>query len=844
MPSLGVLSTTLTLDNRGLESGAKQSRSTLKSLGGGLADVTKKTAALGVSLGAAGGALIAGLTVKGLKAVDSQAKLAKAIGGTNDSLRALQIVAEDSGLDGFEKSVNRLNRRLGAVEAGGGPAVETLDRLNLSAEELSQLDADDRVAAIADAIKDSGMSAQESARYLQQLGFEQANANEFFRQGGDAIRDARGEVDEYGLALSEVDSTQVERANDAFSRVGRVIEVIQQRLAVQLAPYIEFVADLINDAAKESGGFRDQIDGAIRTGIRMGAKLADIVEGVRRAFLLAGQGSAVAALAITQGFMEAGNAIMAGPVNAVNSLIKLYNKIPGLPKIEEFMQPDIVRDTQSKINIMKEAVEIGKEEMKATLMEPMPSAGLEKKLEQIRIKSRETAEQVVADREKMQAPETGGIGGGSGDQAAERRAQLAKTLEAVQQATADQLAEEESRYRQSMEGLKEALSNQLITEQEYARQSEEAAKAHQQTLISIEESGAKDRQEAIESFTSTLPDGSKASDALKQNLDRRLSMVKSSAEEERAAQQKKYAQELEILESSGSDSAAAQEQINRQKEALELAHQERMKAISLEAIQERQAAIQAFQVEASGGGGEGEKDELHRQELERRLERIRESVMTEQEILKNKHEQELEELEAFREADLLMEGEYKTLKEELEEQHQERLTKLAESGEKDRNDAVERFAKANVAIRENSVRAEAAALRSGLQTMFGDAKVASGAMAALQKFEAIASAYSWGAAFGGPPAGAAAAATAAYAQQQNMDAISSQSFSGGTANVGGVEDSSSSGQQIQEETQRNVSLDLSLVGGNERDSAVVGSFIEQINDEIERGGRISRVGLA
>lgn len=653
MPSLGVLSTTLTLDNRGLESGAKQSRSTLKSLGGGLADVTKKTAALGVSLGAAGGALIAGLTVKGLKAVDSQAKLAKAIGGTNDSLRALQIVAEDSGLDGFEKSVNRLNRRLGAVEAGGGPAVETLDRLNLSAEELSQLDADDRVAAIADAIKDSGMSAQESARYLQQLGFEQANANEFFRQGGDAIRDARGEVDEYGLALSEVDSTQVERANDAFSRVGRVIEVIQQRLAVQLAPYIEFVADLINDAAKESGGFRDQIDGAIRTGIRMGAKLADIVEGVRRAFLLAGQGSAVAALAITQGFMEAGNAIMAGPVNAVNSLIKLYNKIPGLPKIEEFMQPDIVRDTQSKINIMKEAVEIGKEEMKATLMEPMPSAGLEKKLEQIRIKSRETAEQVVADRERMQGPEVGSVGAGGED-----------------------------------------------------------------------------------------------------------------------------------------------------------------------------------------------KDEQHQEELQRRLERIRESVMTEQEILKNKHEQELEELEAFREADLLMEGEYKTLKEELEEQHQERLTKLAESGEKDRNDAVERFAKANVAIRENSVRAEAAALRSGLQTMFGDAKVASGAMAALQKFEAIASAYSWGAAFGGPPAGAAAAATAAYAQQQNMDAIASQSFSGGTANVGGVEDSSSSGQQIQEETQRNVSLDLSIVGGNERDSAVVGSFIEQINDEIERGGRISRVGLA
>lgn len=656
MPSLGILSTELTLNNKGLESGASKSQSTLRRLGGGLEDVTKKAALMGVGLGAAGVTMTATLTKQGLSAVDAQAKLARSLKGTNDAVRALQIAASDAGIQNMEKSLTRLNRRLGAAQMGQEEYAKSIRRLGLDIEELSEMDADDRVAAIADAVKDAGLSSEESARHLQQLGFEQSNANDFFRQGGDAIRAARQEVEEYGLSLSEVDSSQVEAANDAFSRVARVVEVIRQRLAVQLAPYIEFVANLINDAAKESGGFRDQIDNAITTGIRIGAKFADIVEGIRRAFMLAGQASAVAALAITQGFLEAGNAIMASPVKAVNTLIKGYNKVTsiiGMDPIDEFVQPDIVKNTQSTINMLKGAVEIGKAEMQATLMEPMPSSGLEEKLEAIRKKSREVAEQVVKDRENMDPPDTGNVDG--------------------------------------------------------------------------------------------------------------------------------------------------------------------------------------------GGGGGDDTDEDHKRQLEARLERIRESVMAEEELLEKKLAKDLERLKVFEEADILSDTEHKELKQELEEAHQERLTEIAARGEQDRTDAVGRFAKANVAIRENSMRAESSALRAGLQTMFGDAKQASKAMGALKKFEAITSAYSWGASIGGPYAGAAAAAVAAYAQQQNLDAISSQSFSGGTSNVSGVGDSSSFGGVEQD---RSVSIDMSLIGGNDRDRAVAGSFIDQINEEIERGGRISRVGLA
>lgn len=644
MPTLGTLNTVLTMDASNLKRGASEAGAVTKRLGGELVDLTKKAAAVGVGLGAVGAALAAKLTKEGLAAIDTQAKLARSLKGTADGLRAVQITASDAGLDGLESSLSALNRRLGAVEAGGGPAADTLKRLGLNAQELSRLDVDERMASIADAIQQSGMSAQETARHLQQLGFTQAEAAEFFMQGGDAIRAARAEVDQYGLSLSEVDAAQVEAANDAFSRIGRTVEVIRQRLAVQLAPFIEYISELINDAAKESGGWRDQIDNAITTGIRMGARLADVVEGVRRGFLLAGQGSATMALMITRGALEAAEVIMRGPVDALNTLIRTANRVPGV-SITEVVQPEIVQNTRARINAAAAAVEEGKRAMAETLAKPMPSSGLEQRLDDIRARSRAAAEQVVADRERMAAP----------------------------------------------------------------------------------------------------------------------------------------------------------------------------------TVQDEQ---------------EDEIDEKYRAALERRLEALQESVMAEQELLQKRHDEQLADIERFLEARMLSEDEARELAEQLEQEHQARLTEILSRGEQERQDEIGRFARANLAIRENALRSEAASLRAGLQTMFGDMKIAAQSVVGLKRLEAIASAYSWGASFGGPPAGVAAATAAGVAQARTLNAVKSSSFGGGTAGVGGVE--GGEGQMAGPSSQPlETRLTLELIGGTERDNQVADGIMEMYNRAIERGERPS-----
>lgn len=355
----------------------------LKDIEKGAQGAEKSVKALSVAAIAAVGAIagtaaaIVKLTADGLSFVDSQAKMSRALAGTIDGLKALQIAAGEAGIDGLESSLTALNRRLGAVEMEGGPALETMRALGLSARDLSKLDADEKVAAISDAIKSAGMSAQESARHLQHLGFTQANANDFFRAGGDAIRDAREQVRRFNLSMSAVDAARIEAANDSFARISLITESVQNQLAVGLAPVIQFISDLITDAAADSLDFGNAIESAVNRGVRATGFLVDSIDGVRRVAILAGQGVAFVVVAIQRHFINLAETIASGPIDRINALIRGMNAIPLLNlNIAEIEQPQFVRQLREQLAIAEGAVEAAKEAMHATLMEPMPSEAL------------------------------------------------------------------------------------------------------------------------------------------------------------------------------------------------------------------------------------------------------------------------------------------------------------------------------------------------------------------------------------------------------------------------------------------------------------------------------------
>ncbi len=200
-------------------------------------------------------ATLAGVAMirSGLQTVDAQAKLAQSLGTTVASIQTLERAGELAGvsMSGIEQATKDLTRRLSQAAAGTGPAADALDRLGLSANELIALPLDQRVGAINAAIE-SFVPAAERAAVAGQL-FGEEGSIAMSRIDTATLRQATEDVLAFGVVVSEQDADQIERTNDAISRLGLIWRGLSNQLAVAAAPALEAVADAMAAVASRTG---------------------------------------------------------------------------------------------------------------------------------------------------------------------------------------------------------------------------------------------------------------------------------------------------------------------------------------------------------------------------------------------------------------------------------------------------------------------------------------------------------------------------------------------------------------------------------------------------------------
>jgi len=198
---------------------------------------------------AAGAALIR----SGLQTVDAQAKLAQSLGTTVASIQTLERAGELAGvsMSGIEQATKDLTRRLSQAAAGGGPAADALDRLGLSVQDLMAMPLDQRVGAINAAIEEFVPAAERAAVAGQLFGEEGSIA--MSRIDTATLRQATEDVIAFGVVVSEQDAEQIERTNDALSRLGLVWRGLANQLAVAAAPALESVAEAMARVASRTG---------------------------------------------------------------------------------------------------------------------------------------------------------------------------------------------------------------------------------------------------------------------------------------------------------------------------------------------------------------------------------------------------------------------------------------------------------------------------------------------------------------------------------------------------------------------------------------------------------------
>ena len=203
----------------------------------------------------AAAAVSAGIAMvrSGLQVIDEQAKLAASLDTTTASLQVLARAAELAGVSQgeVEQATIMMTKSLSQAAQGTGSAVKALEQLHLSASDLAKLPIDEKLTAIQDAIRKYIPAAQRAAVASQIFG---ARARLIFSRIDSAtLRQATRDVKDFGVAVSEQDAAQIQRTNDALSRMGLLWRGISNQLAVAAAPALEAMADAFVAIGKTTG---------------------------------------------------------------------------------------------------------------------------------------------------------------------------------------------------------------------------------------------------------------------------------------------------------------------------------------------------------------------------------------------------------------------------------------------------------------------------------------------------------------------------------------------------------------------------------------------------------------
>jgi hypothetical protein len=252
-----------------------------------LADSAKRVAKYGAAALAAGAAIAIAMTKRGLEAVDAQAKLARQLNTTTESMATLSRAGQLSGvaMDKITTSAKQLDVALGRASQGGNAQAQVFDRLGLSAEQLAGVPLDQRITKINEAIR-KNIPAVEQASVAAEL-FGTRNAAAMMSLDSAAMERAAREAKVFGLAISDIDAAKVENANDSFSRFGMMLEGITKQMAIQVAPILDLIGEMFFNAAEEAGGLGNKVetvfDDMIKGGIRTAAGFKRAFSGVKSA---------------------------------------------------------------------------------------------------------------------------------------------------------------------------------------------------------------------------------------------------------------------------------------------------------------------------------------------------------------------------------------------------------------------------------------------------------------------------------------------------------------------------------------------------------------------------------
>jgi len=359
-----------------------------------MAKMTGRLAKVGGVAAAAAGAAGIALTKASMKSLDALAKTADKIGVTTEALAGLQHAGEITGVstETMNKALQKMTVSISEAADGSGIAKDTIADLGLNAVELNKLPLDKKMNVLAKAFGNVETHA-DKVRYATEIfGAKGAALVNTLALGESGLNAMAAEADHLGLAMSRIETAQVEAANDAVTRAGGVFEGLGNQFAVSFSPIIQATADSFRQAALDSADFGTIGQRAAQYLVEGFAKVRDIFHTVYGLMIQASLAVSQIKLAI----IEFGSTI--APV--FQELIDLYNTFANSFVGKKLGIEPIATSAAQAFSDMAESAQNDIDLLENKLAEfgasTPPSEGIMQWYDDLQAKSRETA-QAVAD---------------------------------------------------------------------------------------------------------------------------------------------------------------------------------------------------------------------------------------------------------------------------------------------------------------------------------------------------------------------------------------------------------------------------------------------------------------
>ncbi len=492
--------------NRGMRSTQKPMRNLTRRM----SKVGAAAAKMSASLAAAATGGLALMIRNGTRAATEQSRLARSLSITNKEVAGLTTAFKAYGLqqDDVSDALNTLTDRAQDAISGMESMADDFRLVGLSVDDLRGKAPDELMRTFADAVADTEDPTKRSAAIIRTFGDDLGRRlAPMLMEGSENIERFKDEAEGLGVALSSVESRQVEQASQAMSQVGDIIQGIANQMAVEFAPILRAVSNSLVDAADESNGFREAIrtamDGAV-TAIGWVLNSIAIMKTRIQAVIVAGwsleAGLRQVFASLVRGYEDFVNTITSG----VNTIINQVNRIPKVD-IELVGYQDFSSGITDAANNASEKAREAREEFRHMLDVAPPSERLKSSVEDAREASKQSA-QAQVEQQRIANQQVGALQDQlmfgrieSLDKAMRKeREKRQENLTRVREYLQTEFQAEKEQQAQRMEWLREARNAELIIEQEFKAKKEALEQRHQQRLNKAVANGSHTQQQFVD----------------------------------------------------------------------------------------------------------------------------------------------------------------------------------------------------------------------------------------------------------------------------------------------------------------------------------------------------------